>query len=162
MPRLRSYTELCQLDTFEERFSYLALKGQVGAETFGFERRMNQRFYHSHQWRRIRRVVLLRDNNCDLGIDGLDIPSGLHIHHMNPVTVQDLLGENPDILDPEFLISTTQLTHNAIHYGDERQLPRPFVERQPGDHISWKKGRIDLDALRATDDALRLGQAPGR
>lgn len=129
----RSYSELSQIDTFDERFRYLALKGRVGAETFGHERRLNQEFYHSYQWRRIRRLVLLRDNDCDLGIDGYDIPSGLHIHHMNPVTIDDLMDGNPEVHDPEFLISTTQLTHNAIHYGDERQLPRSFTERRPGD-----------------------------
>lgn len=129
----RSYTELSKLETFEERYRYLRLRGRVGDQTFGNERALNQEFYHSFQWRRIRRIVLLRDNNCDLGIEGLDIPSGLHIHHMNPVTVDDLLDGNPEVLDPEFLISTTQQTHNAIHYGDEKQLLRPFVERRPGD-----------------------------
>lgn len=129
----RSYSELAQIPTFEGRFEYLALKGRVGEVTFGFERRLNQAFYHSYQWRRIRRIVLLRDDNCDLGIEGLDIPAGLHIHHMNPVTVHDLADGNPEVLDPEFLISTTQFTHNAIHYGDEKQLPRPFTERRPGD-----------------------------
>lgn len=129
----RSYTELMQLETFEERYQYLRLRGRVGDTTFGHERRLNQEFYHSHQWRRIRRIVLIRDNNCDLAIPGLDIPSGLHIHHMNPVTVDDLLDGNPEVLDPEYLISTTQQTHNAIHYGDEKHLPRPFTERRPGD-----------------------------
>lgn len=129
----RSYSELSQLDSFDERFRYLALRGSVGDLTFGYERRYNQRFYKSLQWKRARRAVLIRDNNCDLGIPGYDIASGLHIHHMNPMTIDDLLDGNPDILDPEFLISTTQLTHNAIHYGDERQLPRSFTERKPGD-----------------------------
>lgn len=129
----RSYSELCEIDSFEERYRYLRLRGDVGVSTFGYERRLNQEFYHSSQWRRIRRLVLLRDNNCDLGIDGLDIPSGLHIHHMNPMTVDDLRDGNPEVLDPEYLISTSQATHNAIHYGDEKQLPRPFVERRPGD-----------------------------
>lgn len=129
----RSYSELVELDTFEERYRYLSLSARVGDMTFGHERRLNQEFYHSREWRRMRRIVLLRDNNCDLGIDGLDIPSGLHIHHMNPVTVEDLLDGNPKVLDPEYLISTTQQTHNAIHYGDEKQLPLPFVERKPGD-----------------------------
>lgn len=129
----RSYTELRQMDDFDERFRYLALRGRVGAETFGFERHMNQEFYRSYQWKRVRRMVLLRDNNCDLGVEGYDIPSGLHIHHMNPITLDDIYDGNPDILDPEFLISTTQATHNAIHYGDERQLPRSLTERRPGD-----------------------------
>lgn len=129
----RSYSELVQFDSFEERYAYLRLRGRVGDETFGNERRLNQEFYHSTQWRRLRRHVLIRDDNCDLGIPGLDIPSGLHIHHMNPVTVDDLLDGNPEVLDPEFLISTSQATHNAIHYGDERLLRRPFTERRPGD-----------------------------
>ena len=129
----RCYAELIQLETFDERFKYLALRGRVGDETFGFERNLNQRFYHSAQWRRVRRLVLIRDDNCDLAVRGYDIPFGLHIHHMNPVTLDDVYDGNPDILDPEYLISTTQLTHNAIHYGDERQLPRSFTERRPGD-----------------------------
>lgn len=129
----RSYSELSQIDDFDGRYRYLSLRGRVGEATFGNERRLNQRFYHSLQWRRIRRHVLLRDDNCDLGIEGYDIPSGLHIHHMNPVTVDDLLDGNPQVFDPEFLISTSQQTHNAIHYGDESLLPRGFTERRPGD-----------------------------
>lgn len=129
----RTYTELLEFDTFDERFRYLALRGRVGDVTFGFERRLNQEFYHSYQWKQVRRHVLIRDNNCDMGVEGYDIPSGLHIHHMNPVSVDDLYERNPDILDPEFLISTSQATHNAIHYGDESQLPRSFTERGPGD-----------------------------
>lgn len=129
----RSYSELSQIGSFDERFDYLRLRGRIGDITFGNERSLNQEFYHSYQWKRIRRIVLIRDNNCDLGIDGYDIPSGLHIHHMNPVSLDDLMDGNPEILDPEFLISTSQLTHNAIHYGDERQLPRSFTERRPGD-----------------------------
>jgi hypothetical protein len=130
---MRRYSELVEIETFEERFHYLSLTGRVGDVTFGFERSLNQNFYHSHQWRRVRRLVLLRDDNCDLGIPGRDIPSGLHIHHMNPVTAKDLYEFNPKILDPEFLISTSHTTHNAIHYGDEKLLPQPFTERRPGD-----------------------------
>ena len=133
MDRHRTYSELSQIDGFDERYRYLALRGVVGDQTFGYERHINQTFYHSYEWRRVRRIVLLRDNNCDLGVDGYDIPGGLHIHHMNPITTEDLYDRNPDILDPEYLISTTQQTHNAIHYGDERQLPRSFTERRPGD-----------------------------
>lgn len=129
----RSYTELTELETFEERFKYLALVGRVGDITFGRERSLGQEFYHSSQWRRVRRLVLLRDNNCDLGVEGYDIPAGLHIHHMNPVRKQDLYDFNPDILDPEYLISTSQRTHNAIHYGDEKLLAPAIVERRPGD-----------------------------
>lgn len=129
----RTYSELIQLTDFDERFRYLALRGSVGDVTFGHERRINQEFYHSSQWKRTRRLVLIRDDNCDLAVPGYDIPHGLHIHHMNPVTIDDLMDGNPAVWDPEFLISTTQLTHNAIHYGDERQLPRSFTERRPGD-----------------------------
>lgn len=131
--RHRSYSELLTIDGFDDRFQYLSLRGKVGDLTFGHERRLNQEFYHSAQWRNIRRVVLLRDNNCDLGVPGYDIPSDLHIHHMNPVSLDDLFERNPDILNPEYLISTTQSTHNAIHYGDKNQLPRAFTERKPGD-----------------------------
>lgn len=133
MRTTRSYSDLSQLKTFDERYEYLSLNGRVAEVTFGAERRFNQDFYHSAQWKRIRRIVLLRDNNCDLGIEGYDIHSGLHIHHMNPMTLDDLYEGNPDILNPEYLISTSQATHNAIHYGDERQLPRSFTERRPGD-----------------------------
>lgn len=129
----RTYSELREIDTFDERFRYLALRGEVGNVTFGNERRLNQEFYHSYQWKRVRRLVLIRDDNCDLGIPGYDIVSGLHIHHMNPVTIDDLMDGNPEVLDPEYLISTTQLTHNAIHYGDKRQVTQSFTERKPGD-----------------------------
>lgn len=132
---LRSYSELQQLKTYEERFRYLALKGQVGAATFGYERRHNQDFYHSHQWRQLRHFVIARDESCDLGIPGYDIYSSPHIHHMNPMSMDNL--DDPANLDPEFLITTTQVTHNAIHYGDEKQLPRSFVERTPGDTNLW-------------------------
>ena len=129
----RTYSELQSLDTFDDRFRYLALRGEVGNVTFGHERRLNQRFYHSYQWKRVRRLVLIRDDNCDLGIPGYDIVNGLHIHHMNPVTIDDLMDGNPEVLDPEYLSSTTQLTHNAIHYGDERQVIQSFTDRKPGD-----------------------------
>lgn len=131
----RSYTELARMETFEERFRYLALRGRVGDVTFGYERKHNQDFYHSRQWRLVRNEVIVRDEGCDLGILGYDIHSGLHIHHMNPMTMENL--DDPANLDPEFLITVTQRTHNAIHYGDERQLPRQLVERRPGDTKSW-------------------------
>lgn len=131
--RTRSYSELSQIEGFDERFRYLALRGRVGDVTFGFERVLNQAFYHSAQWKRARRIVLLRDNNCDMGVEGYDIPSDLHIHHMNPVRLEDIRNGNPDILNPEYLISTTQTTHNAIHYGNESLLPQAFTERRPGD-----------------------------
>lgn len=135
--RIRTHTELMQLGTLEERWRYLALQGQVGDTTFGFDRWMNQQFYTSAEWRHIRDHVILRDEGCDLGIPGYEIHSRLHIHHMNPLTVEDLKSGNEDIVNPEFLITTTQRTHNAIHYGDEKLLPKPPVVRRPGDTKLW-------------------------
>lgn len=134
---IRTYTELSRLHTLEERYKYLALRGQVGEATFGFDRWMNQQFYTSKEWRDARRDVIARDAGCDLGIDGFEIHKGIYIHHMNPMTVADISGGDDAILDPEFLIAVSQRTHNAIHYGDERQLPRPFVPRRPGDTKLW-------------------------
>lgn len=137
MSQIRSYSELRRLTTFKERFDYLKLHGKVGDSTFGFDRYLNQQFYTSFEWRQLRRRVILRDNGCDLGIEGYEIHRGLYIHHMNAITVQDLVRGNPDILDPEFLITVTHKTHNAIHYGDEKLLPRQLVERKPGDTKLW-------------------------
>jgi hypothetical protein len=134
---IRTYSELRRLDTFEERYRYLALRGNVGASTFGFDRYKNQMFYRSTQWRQIRHHVIARDNGCDLGIDGYDIHDRIYIHHMNPMTVEDISHGDDDILDPEYLITTTHRTHNAIHYGDETLLPRRLVERRPGDTRLW-------------------------
>lgn len=130
---LRTYTELSEIDTFEERYRYLALRASVGEATFGHARDLNQSFYASTQWRRVRRHVIIRDNGCDLGVEGYEIHDRIYIHHMNPMTIENLVAGDPEVLDPEFLISTTHRTHNAIHYGDERQLPQLFVERTPGD-----------------------------
>ena len=135
--RIRSYSELRRLDTFEDRYEYLVLHGQVGEITFGFDRHINQRFYTSREWRDVRQYVIARDDGCDLGIEGFDIHSGLYIHHMNPMSVSDIVDGDPSILDPEFLITTTQQTHNAIHYGDYSLLPRRLVERAPGDTKLW-------------------------
>lgn len=137
--RSRTYSELRRLDTFEERYRYLALSGIVGDATFGFDRYMNQMFYSSSEWKRIRQIVIIRDNGCDLGMVGHDIrkPNPIYIHHMNPMAPDDIKHSRPEILDPEFLISVTHRTHNAIHYGDENQLVKPFVERQPGDTKLW-------------------------
>ena len=135
--RTRTYSELRHLQTHLERFRYLALHGAVGDATFGFDRYMNQQFYRSHEWRQLRHRVIVRDEGCDLGIEGYEIFDRVVIHHMNPITVEDFKRGNHDILDPEFLITTTHDTHNAIHYGDEKLLPRPFVERRPGDTKLW-------------------------
>lgn len=133
----RSYSELRTFPTLEDRFHYLALRSQVGMATFGYERHLNQVFYTSREWKRIRNYVIDRDEGCDLGVPGYEIHTRLYIHHMNPITVDDLRRGNEDVLDPEFLITTTHQTHNAIHYGDERQLPRLFVERKRGDTKLW-------------------------
>ena len=137
MPRGRSYSEMSQLQTFDERFQYLTLRGDVGQSTFGFDRYINQQFYTSTEWRRIRQHVIARDLGLDLGIEGYEIFDKVIIHHMNPMTVEDIEHGDPSILDPEFLITTCHNTHNAIHYGDERLLPKPIVERRPGDTKLW-------------------------
>lgn len=135
---LRTYSELRSRTTLEDRFKYLALRGSVGRSTFGFDRYLNQNFYRSSQWRRVRDYVIVRDEGCDLGIDGYQIHDSVYIHHMNPITVDDLIrGDNESILDPEFLICVTHQTHNAIHYGSFDLLPKPFVERRPGDTKLW-------------------------
>ncbi len=136
--KIRTYSELDDLPTFAARFHYLSLPGEVGASTFGFDRHINQAFYRSRQWKHIRNYVIARDLGNDLGIEGYEINGELLIHHINPINVKDIVDGDPDILDPEFLITTTMRTHNAIHFGDERQLPRPFVERQPGDTRLWE------------------------
>ena len=135
--RIRTYSELRQLSTFKERFEYLALHGAVGDATFGFDRWMNQKFYTSYEWRQLRFRIIARDEGCDLGVEGHEIFDRVVIHHMNPMTPNDIKQGNMDILDPRFLISTCHDTHNAIHFGDERLLPRPFVERRPGDTKLW-------------------------
>jgi hypothetical protein len=135
--RERTYSDLRRLETFEERFDYLSLLGEVGEVTFGFDRWINQAFYRSPQWRYARELVILRDNGCDLGIPGYEIRFQLLIHHMNPVTPADLVGGEEWVLDPEFLITTTHRTHNAIHYGDASLIAKPPVERRPGDTKLW-------------------------
>jgi hypothetical protein len=137
MSKIRTYSELRRIDSFEERFRYLSLHGFVGEATFGFDRWINQEFYRSREWKDARRFVIYRDNGCDLGVDGYDIHGQLLIHHMNPMTAGDIRHGDPRIIDPEYLITTTYRTHNAIHYGDERQLPRPLVERRRGDTTLW-------------------------
>lgn len=135
---MRSYTEFSKYSSFLDRFEYLRLDGTVGFETFGSNRFMNQEFYTSPEWRRARREVIIRDDGCDLGVEGYDIFSKILIHHMNPIREEDLLNRNPDILNPEFLICVSHNTHNAIHYGDKNLLPAPLVERRPGDTCPWK------------------------
>lgn len=137
MLRIKSYDELEHLHTFEERFEYLKLGGVVGQSTFGFDRWVNQNFYRSREWSSVRDYVIVRDGGCDLGIDGFEIPSGLLVHHMNPITKEDIDGGIDLILDPNFLITTSLRTHNAIHYGDKSLLPKEPVVRRSGDTKLW-------------------------
>ena len=135
----RYYSELLQLSTIEERFEYLKLSGEVGEATFGGLRELNQEFYTSKAWKDIRRQVIIRDNGCDLGVDGFEIKSSIYVHHMNPVTIEDILEERWDkLLNPENLICTSFGTHEAIHYGDKRGLPKLPIERRPGDTCPWR------------------------
>lgn len=134
---IRHYADLARLKTFEERYSYLRLRGEVGSATFGFDRYINQRFYTSRMWKQTRNYVIDRDNGCDLGIPGYEIFSRLMIHHMNPMTAEDVIQGEEALLDPDFLITTTHRTHNAIHYGDRSQLVQPVRERRHGDTKLW-------------------------
>lgn len=133
---IRTYSELIKLPTFADRFKYLKLNGLVGEETFGFDRWLNQSLYHSDIWKSVRDQVIIRDNGCDLAVEGLEIRDRIIVHHMNPVTKNEILAHSESILDPEFLICTSISTHNAIHYGDDSIL-EPFIERRPGDTSLW-------------------------
>lgn len=137
---MRCYSELIQLHTFEDRFKYLSLLGTVGNETFGFDRYLNQKFYKSIEWKHIRNFVIIRDNGCDMGLRDYPIGGKIMIHHMNPVSTEDLESSRwDDLLNPEFLISVSMDTHNAIHYGDEKILNKvDVVERTAGDTIPWR------------------------
>jgi len=137
MSKIRTYLELRQLETFEERFRYLKLDGEVGTATFGFDRWVNQRFYKSREWKRTRNHVIVRDNGCDLGILGFEIATDLLIHHINPISLDDIEHGEEGLLDPNFLITTSLRTHNAIHYGDESLLPRGPIVRKAGDTKLW-------------------------
>ena len=138
MSDLRCYRELIRLKTFDERFEYLKLKGIVGESTFGYDRYLNQLLYTSGEWRRIRRDIILRDNGCDLAVEGYDIPDIIIVHHMNPISVEDLIDFSEDVINPEYLICVSHDTHNAIHYGDRSLLTREPIERKPGDTCPWK------------------------
>lgn len=135
--KTRTYSELRRLTTFEERYDYLRLGGALGAQTFGHDRWLNQQFYKSREWVLIRDLVIVRDNGCDLGVEGFEIFSGLIVHHMNPISVDDLANGLELVTDPDYLITTSLRTHNAIHYGDKTLLPRGPVERQAGDTKLW-------------------------
>lgn len=136
---IRTYSELITLPTFEERFRYLQLGGKVGEDTFGHDRYLNQMFYTSDEWRRIRRDVIVRDNGCDLGIQDREIHGLIIIHHMNPITIEDIINRSEFLLNPEYLISTVKNTHDAIHFSDERILIADPIERRPNDTCPWKR-----------------------
>ena len=137
---IRTYSEMVKHPTFEERFRYLQLNGTVGQDTFGWDRYINQYLYQrSKKWKRIRDLVIIRDNGCDLGIKGREIHDRIIVHHMNPITIEDIENESPFVFDLEYLISTTHNTHNAIHYGDENLLIRLPRERTPNDTCPWKQ-----------------------
>ena len=137
---IRTYNELMLLPTFEERFEYLKLSGRVGEETFGFDRWLNQKFYRSAEWKHLRDQVIIRDNGCDLGVEGREIYGKILIHHMNPITIEDISNNPEEILNPEYLISVSLDTHNAIHYGDESIFNKYSIEeRCSNDTAPWKK-----------------------
>ena len=135
---IRTYSELITLPTFKERYEYLRIGGKVGEETFGFDRYLNQIFYKSKEWLDIRDEVIIRDNGCDLGIEGREIHSKILIHHMNPITVKDILERSDFLLNPEYLISTVKNTHDAIHYGDSSLLVKDPTERRKNDTCPWR------------------------
>lgn len=135
---IRTYSELRTYKTFIDRYNYLKLRGSVGMETFGYDRYLNQVLYRSRRWRRTRDGIILRDNGCDLGVEGYDIYDKIIIHHMNPLTIEDIEDDADEIYDPEFLISVSFNTHQAIHYGDESLLPKEPIERKPYDTCPWR------------------------
>ncbi|MDD2298544.1 MAG: hypothetical protein PHU69_02775 [Fermentimonas sp.] len=136
---IKTYSELLQLLSFEERYQYLKLNGAVGEETFGFDRFINQNFYKSPEWKAVRDFVIVRDNGCDLGVDGYEIRGNIYVHHMNPILLKDIIDQSEILLDPEYLISTTHPTHNAIHYGDENLLIKLPIERSKNDTCPWRR-----------------------
>lgn len=136
---IRTYSELITLPTFEERYRYLKLNGRVGEETFGFDRYLNQIFYRSKEWLRLRDEIIIRDNGCDLGIEGREIRERILIHHMNPISKEDILNRSEFLLNPEYLICTIKNTHDAIHYGDEGLLFTVPKERSRYDTCPWKR-----------------------
>lgn len=135
---IRTYSELIEIPTFEERFLYLKLDGFVGEETFGFDRYLNQTFYRSYEWRKLRNQIIIRDNGCDLGCEDRDIFGKVIIHHMNPISTDDLIHNSDFLMNPEYLICTTKQTHDAIHYGDINSLMSVPKERYPNDTIPWR------------------------
>lgn len=141
---IKSYSELSRLETIEERYEYLRIGGSVGEDTFGHSRYLNQIFYNRNKtWLSVRDQMIIRDNACDLGVDGFEITSGkILVHHINPISLEDILNENPIIFDPENLITVSHRTHNAIHYGNSSLLPKLPIQRKPNDTCLWRRGGI--------------------
>lgn len=133
----RTYSELSMLQSLEERFEYLKLSGRVGESTFGFDRYLNQTFYRSPEWKRVRDLAILRDNGCDMGCEDFPINGRIIVHHMNPITAEQIERMDLAILNPEFLVCVSEMTHEAIHYGDKNLLPSPLIPRRPGDTKLW-------------------------
>lgn len=134
---IKTYSELRRLETFDERLNYLKLYDSVGRSTFGYDRYLNQRFYTSYVWKRARQEVIVRDNGCDLGVRGYEIHSDLYVHHINPMSADDIVHGEEWLLDPEFLITTTILTHNSIHFGDDNSFPKVVIARSRNDTKLW-------------------------
>lgn len=136
---MKTYTELCTLPTFKERFEYCRLDGTVGQDTFGFDRYLNQQFYRSEEWKRLRDFVIIRDEGRDLGLEGYEIYGKILIHHLNPITQNDVLTHSKFLLDPEYLVCVSLDTHNAIHYGSDPKADEKPVIRTPNDTCPWKR-----------------------
>lgn len=135
---IKCYRDLIQLESFIERYQYLKLHGKVGEDTFGLDRYVNQMLYKSHKWKRTRSQIIIRDNGCDLGVEGHELDNYIVVHHMNPITLEDIEEERDIIFDPENLICCSSRTHQAIHFGDEGLLPKDFVQRRPNDTCLWR------------------------
>lgn len=135
---IRTYSELITIPTFKERYEYLRIGGRVGKDTFGFDRYLNQVLYKSKEWKHVRNIVIERDNGCDLAVEGYEVYDNIIVHHMNPITMEDLLYRRDYVLDPEYLVSTVHNTHNAIHYGDDSLIFTTLTERRPNDTCPWR------------------------
>ena len=135
---IRCYSDLIQLRTFQERYQYLKIHGKVGEDTFGYDRYVNQVLYRSQKWRKTRSQIIIRDNGCDLGIEGRELDDYIMVHHMNPLTLEDIEEDRDCVYNPEYLICCSSRTHKAIHFGDENLLPKDFIERKPNDTCLWR------------------------
>ena len=136
---IKTYKELIRLETFEERFEYLKLSGRIGTDTFGFDRYLNQKFYRSPEWKRIRDKIIIRDNGCDLALPDRQIYGKIIIHHINPISIEDIEACSRFLLDTDLMVCVSHETHNAIHYGDSSLLPKDPIERKPNDTCLWRK-----------------------